>query len=282
MTYFLKVSLYLTFLLFFTLNAQAEYVGTSGFAIFNKRFPCDDFIEIHKSAKKPFASTLWGTFGTDATCLRRFAEVFKDRPHAIQIHLLNNTCVRNRNCREGEPFPRWTVSTLNKKLEARDPATLARLKARVERIVRLASGFLNPNTELILGLGLEDNYSNRAYLNLLEEVKPLWPWKLSRNPLHPQGKTRGDADLMEFHGWGARCTGVHQIANQDGTVFSEGESRRWLDQNSKCGFVALWTAESQGRTVSNGKVRSSALPPRSRSFRYRNKSEQKRLLRYAR
>lgn len=280
MIYFLKVKLCLTFILLFTLNAQADYVGTSGFALLNAKFPCDDFIEIHKSAKRPFASTLWGTFGTNAACLRRFAEVFKDRPHAIQIHLLNNTCIRNKACREGEPFPRWSVSQLNRKIEALDPLAIQRIVNRVQRIEKLVSGFRGPNTEIILGLGLEDNYTTKAYKNLLQVVAPNWPYKLSRNPLGNHNYV-GQADYLERHGSGAHCGGKAQIVNQDGTYFNESASRKWIDKNYNCKYLALWVAESQGRIVSNGKIKSKVTPPRSRTFRYPNKNQQKRLLKYA-
>ena len=277
--FFWKLSLCL--FLVIASNAQAQYVGTSGFAIFNRKFPCDDFLEIQRASKKPFAPTLWGTFGTDATCLRRFTEVFKDRPHAVQIHLLNNTCIRNHACFEGEPFRGWSVSKLNHRLEANDAATIQTLVDRVKRIEVLASGFRGPNTELILGLGLEDNYTTKAYQNLLAAVKPYWPYLLSRNPLKRSNGFLGDADLLESHGSGARCGGRAQIVNQDGTYFTETQSRRWLDRSYLCGYIATWVAEAQGRKVNRRQIEHKVTRPRSRKFSYPNKAAQKRLMKYA-
>lgn len=89
----------------------AQYVGLSAFAARNPNFPCDAYLNTVSNARCPAMSVVWGVFGTDDTCVVRFLDALKDRPHLLQIHPWNNVALRNRTTEPGQVFHGPTLTT---------------------------------------------------------------------------------------------------------------------------------------------------------------------------
>lgn len=199
-------------------------------------------------------SVLWGTFGSDTSCIRRFVER-NDKPKTLQIHLLNNTCMRRR-CYDGELF-RGDYREFNKQVRSLVP----KLTRRVQRIRAVVETLRRENVTFILGTGLEDNYTRDAYEVVLDTIRPYWPYWISRNPSHGVSHYLGYADMLEVHGRNAKCGGKVQIANQDGTLFSDSGHKTWFKQTNNCKYRIGWIPELQGRGKNNR-----FSPPKSREF----------------
>lgn len=187
-------------------------------------------------------SVLWGTFGGDTSCIVRFLESNKDRPHLLQIHLSNESCRRNGNCKEGELRGDLSRRSYSAALEAGDLATYQQIAARMTEIRNLVEQTKNSNTTLVLSTGLEDNYSPKAYSNLRAFLAGYWPYLFSRS-----GRAQAPGDLLERHGTNAKCKGEVTIVNEDGDNPSARQSRRFLQRNRACFARFLWRSAHQGR-----------------------------------
>ncbi len=119
-------------------NANAEpYVGLSAFAAMNPSFPCNDWLgtlqEGTRRVSKPAMAIVWGTFGSNGACVQRFLTQNRDRPHLLEIHFSNQTCLKYRRCATGELLIRNDnkqpagVDDFNQKV-LNDPAFQARVK----------------------------------------------------------------------------------------------------------------------------------------------------------
>lgn len=229
--------------LFFAPVADAQYSGLSAFAARSPRFPCDRYLNIVLQARYPAMAVLWDSFGDDNTCVVRFLEAAKDRPHAIQIHPWNNVAVRNRTTEPQMVFHRMSRSELNRRLEARDPVLIRELQARLAEMVNFVNAHGNVNTQCVISTGLEDNYSREAFLVMVQVVQSVWPYLVVRNPVGGSGGKYGAVHFIERHGHGARA----DVVNEDGNPGTLRQSRRFLDRNRGALAKFLWRPDHQGR-----------------------------------
>lgn len=224
-------------------------------------FPCNAFLATMDFASKPGMNVLWSTFGESLECMDRFLKRYSPKPHLLLVHALNNTCIRNHNCAEGELFIGHTVSSLNKALEANDPDTIAQLRHRIQsiRMVLEALWNKNPNTYLMLSTGLEDNYSPKAFLVVLGTIQKDWPYAVIRS-----GASFGSVP-REAHGTAARCSGSSHIisTNIDGDIASNTQAAKFLSSNKNCFNRQLWYPAHQGRNPVDNSI---PAPPRQRTF----------------
>ncbi len=246
--------------------AQAQYTGLSAYAAMHPRFPCDDYLNLVSAADNPAMAIIWdSSFGNDQTCAARFLEANQLRPHAIEIHLLNNVCFRNHSCEPGDFWQHESVKSFNQKLEQRDQVVLQSIADRLDLIRDFLEEYGNVNTQVILSTGLEDNYSSKAYAVLVKFVKERWPWLIVRSP-EGTSRERGLANFGEGHGT-ATCGARSQIANNDGTVMNRAKVTSFLRRNSNCFVRFGWDAAGQGRPGKDGR---GVFPRYQRSFGFAN------------
>ncbi len=222
-------------------------------------FPCDAFLATEDFAAKPGMAVLWSTFGESLTCMDKFLKRYKPKPHLLEVHPFNNTCVRNGICTPDEIFFGYSINSLNAALERNDPATIEKIRHRIQTI-RLALEALwngNPNTYLILSTGLEDNYTQKAFIVLLGTIQKDWPYALLRS-----GSAIGSVP-RETHGLDARCKSSVISVNIDGAMASTSQSASFLKNNKNCFNRQIWYPAHQGRNPNDNSI---PAPPRERTF----------------
>jgi hypothetical protein len=240
----------------------SQDVGLAFFAMPSPKFPCEAALAPFKESDRPALAILWGTFGKDLSCLKRWSEVIGTKPHLLEIHISNEACRRNKRCLESDFLPHVSVAQLNRKLEARDTEVLSHYTALIQEITSSLSPLFKERGEYLISTGLEDNFSTKAYDSLLATVKEAWPHKVVRSPVGSPSKVKLlSADYIEGHGpaptfrEGEKC-----IANLDGDdiVFPHrkaGTSRiiHWealgeyvRTYSSRCRSTFLWAGPWQG------------------------------------
>lgn len=235
---------------------QPTYLGISAFAIMNPGFPCEAFLETARKVDAPALSFLWGTFGSNPSCIQKWVNENKDKPHLIQIHFSNEVCRKKGNCRGGEFFGELTPSEYDAFIVLGPPRFQLELRHRVNRIKALIQSVANENTLVILSMGLEDQYSYIAANILHQYLKEQWPYEISRNPLDHSDPPV--ALVHELHGVQLpNLSRPNCIANLDGVSISTGEDNYlpsitpegfsdFIRNNCECRAVFGWNAASQG------------------------------------
>ncbi|MBD1999228.1 hypothetical protein H6G00_21865 [Leptolyngbya sp. FACHB-541] len=163
-------------------DASSEpYIGLSAFAAMNPSFPCDSWLRTTRGLNKPAMAVLWGTFGNSGACMERFLYQNRNRPHLLEIHFSNQTCLEvedGRRCEDGELLRfnerRQPANTQDFNQEVlQNPALQNRIRDRIRRINQWLITHKNSNTKAVVSLGLEDEYSLEAFekiVNLFQEV----------------------------------------------------------------------------------------------------------------
>jgi len=255
-----------------TASAQ-QFRGVASFAAMHPGFPCDRWLSIYGEALKrkpdllPAMVVLWGDFGSDETCVKRFADVFRDRPHVIEVHFANGPGRRNRQLAEGSFFPEWSVEELNVRLASGDFVALGGVHWVMREIERFAARVENPNTRWLVSWELESNLTPaaavmwEAHYRTLVALGELRSFALVANPHSPQWF--GGAEFREFHSRTGKPSGVPNcVANEDGNYDqSVSDSRAFLKRYRSCAVALLWRGAHQGRTKA-----SAFTLPRSREF----------------
>lgn len=260
---FLKSILFV--LLFVPRAGLAQYTGVAAFAAMNPAFPCDQLFRILDHSPAPATAVLWNTFGEDRSCMVRFMDRYRNRPHLLQIIFSNEACRRNRNCKDGELAGNLSVDSYNRALQVYDFFVYLEIQKRLLDILMFTSLNANDNTTLMLSLGLEDNFDRVAYEHLSGYVHAPyhWPHIVNRNPLKNRGYRYGD--FYEAHGGRARCYfGGPNIVNEDGDNQSVRESRDFMRSNKSCFVRLLWRKAHQGRETLVARY---PVPPRKRTFK---------------
>ncbi len=243
------------------------FKGVSAFAALSPNYPCDQFLSTVVVAEKPAIAVLWGTFGDDLTCLKRFTSLFADRDHLVQVHFSNETCRRKGKCYEGELLGGLGVKAYRESVL--NGAALPFIRARALEIAANMRAISGPRTTLMLSTGLEDNYSTEQYQTILNELREVWPYIIVSNPVG--GNPRGEfgADLLETHSKEGRARHPFCVANEDGDLeASYSRTRRFFKSYASCYAVFAWRKSHQGFTPSVPR-------PMSRKFRYSDSDVQR-------
>jgi hypothetical protein len=254
----------------FSLPAHAQ--GFCGVSFYSGMDPdvqtdgmCDEFLRENAEAArlspgfKPIFPIVWGTFGFDETCPARFAELFRDRPHAFEIHFGNGSCRRFQSCAEGEFMGNVSVAEENRALEQMSAATLKETLGRGSDITNFAHRVGNANTTWFLSTTLENNHTAKAEDNLQLALRHVWPYFLVANPIAVRHK--GDAEFYETHSPSSRPRVFPCFVNEDGHDESLREEQSFMRRFSRCEARILWPGELQGRPPGGKRI-----PPRKRKF----------------
>jgi hypothetical protein len=246
--------------------AEAQFKGIDFLSGMSKDFPCDPALAQLNRAKAPIFGTLYGTFGEEWTCLSKFTDSNRHRPHAIKINITNETCKpgRGKGCYDGEIYPHATVKQYNRWLEEVNPHLYYELAVRAWTIKNGIDAIANENTSVILGTGLEDNYTFKAYTALSNFLRAIWPYGLYRNPGHKSKPGVHYRDFKEVHGAKRSCSQTAQIKSQDGEQGNLKTNRKYL-ADSKCFAALFWHGDHQGR-VNNKPTK----PPKQRVHKLTN------------
>lgn len=248
-------------------NVQ-QVIGVSYFAMQAKSFPCEEALSVFRGVEVPATAVLWGTFGSERTCLKKYLKLGQRR--ILEIHPTNEAGRRNRRSQIGDLLPGYTVEQLNRALERGSRTVILAFKRRVSRIDSFLKRYADYTTEAILSTGLEDNYTEKAFRRVLGIVKQ-YGYAVARSKV---GHSRSDGvDFNEYHGV-LTSAPAPCIFNFDGTDIRT-DLGRWGYSNSvslsrakellrkarKCRVAFLWEASAQG--IEGERF----IKPRERSFR---------------
>lgn len=106
-------------------------------AIQHPKWPCEQSLEVFNGIKVPRLAIFWNTFGTDNACLKKFLD--DPRQKALEIHLINEPCHRNKRCGPYEFLHGMSLSDIDK-LTKKDGALLAGLNGYFTQV----SNFMKP------------------------------------------------------------------------------------------------------------------------------------------
>lgn len=251
------------------ISAHAErYTGVMALAAMHPDFPCGEVLRTLDNSKRPALSVLYGTFGTDTTCINAFLDRYSNRPHFLNIYFENSTARRNRKVYAGELAPSYSVQEMNRGLERKSSLLGRSVVRRLNRVLALPIRY-NQNTKAALTIGLEDNYSRGAWLRMAQLIRPRWPHLLFRNSLNDRNNFFPLADGIDRHTDGqahCRSEALCMVSN-DGTLLKPNEFADFFKRNRHADVVLAWEPQLQGRQAID-RNRFSFKPPRERSFAF--------------
>ncbi len=233
----------------------------------NGKIPCTELLRSLEKSSAPAIAVLWGTAGEDSTCIWRFAEHFRDRPHLIRIYLFNLTWMDG----DGEWFPGdlyrgFTGHTLSQAFRSRDAGVIAALTQRASDVANALASVSSENTEFRFTLALEDVLDPDAANIAAKIAEGILLQNVDLNPLVSSTST-GDR-VKEVHGASASCSGQAQVASLDGSHLEFEEMLAWLKQTHDCKEQYLWIYKHQGLCLENGRVRRCVKDPRARKLSF--------------
>jgi hypothetical protein len=182
------------------LNAQVYNVGVGYYGIQSEYWPCDESFNALKKVDQIHLSFLYKTFGMNNECLMRF--INEPRLKSLEIHLTNGAGIRKPVRRWYELLAPYSVQSLNKALENKDPATLKLFKRELVKVNKNILSYLRSDTACLVNPILEHNISDKAAANLVAALRPkLLPGCMM--VINPMGNGSGNyngADFYERHG----------------------------------------------------------------------------------
>lgn len=256
------------FLLLLIGEARAD--GVSYLAMLHRDFPCREALRVFRGLEHPALSVLWGTFGRNPTCLKRF--LMRHPEGTVIIHFSNEACRRNRRCKAGELFKSFSIAKYNRRLERRPNRLRRRRNLRLAAIKRAIAMEGSGRARIILSAGLEDNLSCKAVKSLVKILREGWQYEILRNPMASYRYC--GADLLELHGkspdpganvWSNDGINIYLNNSERGEYRPDLRAKQMLAEvgreRAANTILLYWFATSQG--LSGG---TQFIAPRQRSF----------------
>lgn len=211
-------------------SPKVANVGYGFYGFMAPTWPAQESLRLLDALPHPRLSVLWNTFGTKTGPLEEYLQ-FK-KPHALELHLLNESGLRNNRLGAYETLYGLTVSSFERKLLAQNQALRAKLTNYFAGIATFIEKHRNSSLHLFISPSLESNLSLRAARELYGIASAIfggiggleYVWS-------PVGGGPGDrpANFGLFEGHGS-SPGVSDIVNLDGCDISWPERRAILPQ----------------------------------------------------
>lgn len=260
-------------------------IGLAPYGIRNKNWPCKKFLKALKPLKSLHIATLWDAFGTNNTCLEKLME--DPRLESLEIILITECCVRNRNCTSAD-FLRWyTPASYQAALLSRDPKLMRGLRRYYKEVKAFLDINLRSTTQCYISPGLESNLNADAMKILINMAYKIFPQcMLVANPVGSGPGYYTGADFREFHGTNLPSEkNISCITDLDGldiefperpSVYNSGwethihsgsELQSYLQKSTaRCEISFLWTSEMNCLNV--GQDTSPRIPPAERECQF--------------
>jgi len=256
-----------------SLSEAGGFRGVAALSAMSPIFPCDELMATLKGVPFPAVAVLWGTFGNDKSCLIRFLDANKTRPHALQIHFSNEACRRNNRCLAGEIRPTASVPIYNSYILGSPWVLALEIDTRMREIVDFVDAHKNENTTLVLSIGLEDNYTSASAQQLERMLRGYWPYFISRNPVNGKALVPSLNNIIESHDpMELKLPGPGCVFSEDGNSTSERLTRERMRRYRNCFMVLAWRRSWQnfGRAdcASCKEPKTTVfIPPQERKFK---------------
>lgn len=228
------------------------YRGLSAYALMAPSFPVEQFLRLVEQSPFPATAVLYGTYGEAGEHVGAYCNHFRDRPHFLEGIPTNEVGRRNNRLGEGELFIGLPAKDYNHVLEhIHLPANAGYkhdLTVRIQQTVALLQVSANSNTYGAISTGLEDNYTDAAYRNVLSLVRANWSGAIIRNAVgNNKSRDRYGALFSESHN-NATNKSSDAIVNEDGVNHTVGQTQAWMKSNHLAFARLIWRATHQGYT----------------------------------
>lgn len=175
------------------------------------------------------------TFGNSIAPIRYL--ITNIRPRFVRVHFLNTVCVRNRNCGRYEPVAGYSISSLDKAIQKKDPKVINHLIDRVNVWKKLAQE--NPGTFFLVSPALEHNMQKQSWRVLADVILTTWPGvQLVNNGM-------GGVSVEEYRGAWVERHGKNdagdQINSLDGEDITDIKVPAWLKKTRKNIITFRWS-----------------------------------------
>jgi hypothetical protein len=232
--------------------------GLDLIGLLSPRFRCDDVIA-SVEGKRFRLGWLHHSFGNDLSCLKRLVAL--PGFEGARIHLINETCARNRTCARHEYLAGLSPRAFEKRL-INDPIFRKRIKRIAKRAYAFYAEHFYPESRFWVGLlnspALETQLSSKAFRLLADIVGAEWPGAtIVYNPL-TKGRIRGY--VSELHGVGARLTAPCIVSLDGSESPSLSQLKSFVVNNRQC-LILDWQVGYNCREPGE----TSAVSPRSRN-----------------
>lgn len=184
--------------------------------------------------------SLDNTFGTSITNIDNLLSSGKF--NFYRVHLINSSCVANRNCGRYEIGYGYSLVSLDTAIQKKNSKILKFVFDRS----RLYCNFITkyPNIKLLISPILEHRLSVQSYRILADTVLLACPnVQLVNNPITGRGE-RYKGSLIEAHATNVPA----DIYSWDGTDATDGDIRAWKNKTRKAKIAFVWSRSFNCRT----------------------------------
>lgn len=236
------IKIFIALLATFLTTVAGADVGASPYFLSHPKFDIDAYRQRVRGLGPYPVAFLWNTPGHDLDKVRH--EIRRPKVTFIEMVLINETCVRNRNCGSYELFHGLTVKQLKRYIANENPRLKKKVLAYSEKAAKWLFSALPPEKECLINPLLETQTSRREGRIFFSWIAPIFKPRCSFvwNPLGDNpGKPIPYAEYSEGHGRVITFKDNNCIANNDGVFLTHRESRIFTKVYSACKAVFLWT-----------------------------------------
>lgn len=226
--------------------------GDDHLALLSSHYKVSEVCQHHKDGEA--LGILDWTFGESLSNLRKFFACAK--VGVIRVHLINNTCIRNKSCGKYEIGYGYTLDSFNNAILNKDAKIKNFVQSRTQ-VYKTWRTTEQPYQDIAISPILEGNETDAAYEILADWVKEVWPEvQLANNKMDNNGKSYRGA-WIECHGKSlpSNC----DIISTDGQEIMDIDSVKYIKQNSGKKIKFRWSR------VNNCRDQGPLLDPRKRT-----------------
>lgn len=202
---------------------------------------CDSFFDRVSTATDLRVAILWNTPGKNTTCLNRLLE--DPRLNFLEIHLVNDACVRNGNCGSYELFYGLTTEKEQRLFEQSEGWFMNNFQDYLIDARDYLLPRLGDQTACTVNGLLEANITDQAAENMLAILKATFGSRCKTvwNPVDPGNLHDYGQDVSELHGLNAgNFLSVPCIASNDGSNSMGMDLVVYESKSTQCQEVFRW------------------------------------------
>lgn len=242
----LRIALFLSLVFLFRVESVycSPLIGQDYLALSHPKFDAKEAIKYLPD--NPAIGMLDSTFGVKDSSLRLL--LINRPPSFLRVHILNTTCVRNKNCGSYESVRGYTISTLDQAIRNKNKRLLAAYKERVKIYRDLSTSC--STTSFLLSPALEHNLSKKAWRVLADATHDVWPEvQLVNSPEGRGAAERYKGAWVERHGSNpGKDADITSPDGEEATDFNSVKYKKLIESLPRLKIVLLWSRGFNCRT----------------------------------
>lgn len=188
------------------------------------------------------------TFGNSLTDISKL--LYSRHISFYRVHILDYTCVRNRNCDKTYILKRYSQSSLNKAILRKNKTLLSYLAKRARLYCKLTVKY--PTLQLAISPFLEHDLSWKAWLIAANTVSKVCPNSLIVNSPYPYKRlSKLNAYMHEIHGNPEGKN--YDVISLDGLDISNVNIKKWKSQTKNAYARFYWSTSYNCRKILENK-----------------------------